>query len=82
MVSVKTYLVSGSAKLGNGDMKFKLYVRALKPKDAVEKVYELIGSRHKVKRYQIKIYKIEEITIDKASDNIKILSTIDKIIIY
>ncbi|MEZ0248146.1 MAG: 50S ribosomal protein L18Ae [Thermoproteus sp.] len=82
MAEVKVYLISGRARLQSGTMKFKLYVRAVKPRDAVERAYELIGSRHKAKRYQIQIEKVEEAPLDKAPDNIKAFAYIDRLVTY
>lgn len=78
----KVYLVSGVAKLQNGTMKFKLYIPAAKPRDAIEKAYELIGSRHKAKRYQITLEKIEEAPLERIPDNIKLFSYIDRVVVY
>ncbi len=78
----KVYLVSGVAKLQNGTMKFKLYIPAVKPRDAIEKAYELIGSRHKAKRYQIILEKIEEAPLERIPDNIKLFSYIDRVVVY
>lgn len=43
-------------------------IRALKPEDAAEKVYAELGSRHRVKRYHIRISKIEEIKPREATN--------------
>lgn len=43
-------------------------IRALKPEDAAEKVYAELGSRHRVKRYHIRISKIEEIKPKEATN--------------
>jgi large subunit ribosomal protein LX len=40
----------------------------LKPEEAVEKVYMEIGSKHRAKRSQIKVLKVEEIGFDDVSD--------------
>lgn len=81
-MAVKTYLVSGVAKLESGDMKFKLYIRALKPRDAVERAYELIGSRHKARRFQVKIVEIKEVPDDSAPDEVKTFAYIDRVVVY
>ncbi|MEJ2270963.1 MAG: 50S ribosomal protein L18Ae, partial [Candidatus Bathyarchaeota archaeon] len=36
-------------------------VRALNQEDAAEKIYMLLGSKHRVKRFQMKISKVEEL---------------------
>lgn len=48
-------------------MPFVKEIRALKPEDAEEKVYAELGSRHKVKRYHIRLSKIEEIKPEEAT---------------
>jgi large subunit ribosomal protein LX len=40
----------------------------LKPEDAVEKVYMLLGSKHRVKRFQMRIFKVEEIAPEEIED--------------
>ncbi len=76
------YLVEGRANLQRTAMKFRLYIPATKPRDAVEKAYELIGSRHKARRHQIYLDKVEEVAPDKAPDSVKVFSYIDRVVIY
>ena len=45
----------------NFQTKFRKEIRALKPEDAVEKIYKNLGSRHRAKRFQIKIREVKEI---------------------
>jgi ribosomal protein L20A (L18A) len=40
----------------------------LKPEDAVEKVYMLLGSKHRVKRFQMTIFKVEEVAPKEIED--------------
>jgi len=40
---------------------FKKEIVAIKPEHAVEKVYAELGSKHRVKRFHIKITSVEEI---------------------
>ncbi|MEM2926354.1 MAG: 50S ribosomal protein L18Ae [Candidatus Bathyarchaeia archaeon] len=60
MSQVKVFIVSGEVKMGNFLTKFRKKVRALKPEDALERVYKELGGQHKVKRRAIKILSIEE----------------------
>jgi len=62
MSEVKVFRVIGEIRKPNFQTDFRKEVRALKPEDAVEKVYMDLGSRHRVKRFQIKIVKVEEIS--------------------
>ncbi len=62
MGEVKVFRVIGEVRKPNFQTDFRKEVRALKPEDAVEKIYMDLGSKHRVKRFQIKIVKVEEIT--------------------
>ena len=62
MSKVKVFRVIGEIKKPNFQTDFRKEVRALKPEDAVEKIYMDLGSKHRVKRFQIKIVKVEEIS--------------------
>ncbi len=55
------YEISGKFKILRGWMKFKKVVEAHNEKFALEKVYSLIGSNHKVKRHLIKIENIRKV---------------------
>jgi len=48
--------------------RFTKDVRAISERDAVEKVYSILGSNHKVKRYHVRIEKIEEIDPRESRD--------------
>ncbi len=61
MSEVKVFRVSGEVRKPNFQTEFRKEVRALKPEDAVEKVYMELGSKHRVKRFQIRISQVEEI---------------------
>jgi large subunit ribosomal protein LX len=61
MSEVKVFRVIGKIRKPNFRTDFRKEVRALKPEDAVEKVYMLLGSKHRVKRFQMVISKVEEI---------------------
>jgi len=47
---------------------FRKEIRALRPEEAVERVYMEIGSKHKAKRVHIKVLKVEEIGVDEVTD--------------
>ncbi|MEB2837296.1 MAG: 50S ribosomal protein L18Ae [Desulfurococcales archaeon] len=69
---VKTYRVRGKMLLSHDRFpewrSFTLYVRALKPEHALEKVYSELGSRHKLKRYHIRIEEIKEVPLEEVED--------------
>ncbi len=83
MSDVKIYRVKGRMMLSHDKFpewrKFEVYVRAVKKEHAVEKVYSDLGSRHKLKRYHIRIEKVEEVPLEEVDDlRIIQLSTLTK----
>lgn len=69
---VKTYRVTGYMLISHDRyptwQRFTKDVRAISERDAVEKVYSILGSNHKVKRYHVRIEKIEEIDPMESRD--------------
>jgi large subunit ribosomal protein LX len=61
MGEMKVFRVIGEIRKPNLETPFKKEVVAIKREHAVEKVYAELGSRHRVKRFQIKILKVEEV---------------------
>ena len=59
---MKVFRVTGEIKKPNLHTPFRKEVLADKPEHAVEKVYADIGSKHRVKRYHMKILKVEELS--------------------
>jgi len=68
MNEVKIFRVTGRIIKPNWKTDFKKELRAIKPEDAIEKVYMEIGSKHRAKRFQIKILKVEEISPQEIED--------------
>jgi large subunit ribosomal protein LX len=65
---VKVFRVIGEIRKPNFQTEFRKEVRALKPEDAVEKVYMELGSKHRVKRFQMRISKVEEIGTEEIEN--------------
>jgi len=69
---VKTYRIRGRMLLSHDRFpewrSFTIYVRALKPEHALERVYSELGSRHKLKRYHIKIEEVKEVPLEEVED--------------
>jgi large subunit ribosomal protein LX len=61
MAEMKVFRVIGEIRKPNLGTPFKKEVVAIKREHAVEKVYAELGSRHRVKRFQIKILKVEKV---------------------
>ena len=70
MSEVKVFRVTGEIAKPNLRTTFKKEVRALKPENAKEKIYMELGSKHRAKRFQIKIFKIEEVPPEKIESPI------------
>jgi len=68
MSEVKVFRVIGKIKKPNYQTGFRKEVRAIKPEDAVETVYMEIGSKHRAKRFQIKIINVEEVPPEEIED--------------
>jgi large subunit ribosomal protein LX len=68
MSEVKVFRVIGKIRKPNFQTEFRKEVRALKPEDAVEEVYMLLGSKHRVKRFQMTISKVEELAPNEIED--------------
>ena len=66
MSEVKTYRITGWINKPNFKSKFRKELRAIKPEHALEELYKLFGSRHRVKRFQIKIESIEEVSSEET----------------
>jgi large subunit ribosomal protein LX len=67
-VGVKVFRVIGKIAKPNYKTDFQKEVRAVKPEDAVETVYKDIGSKHKAKRFQIKIIEVKEISPEEIKN--------------
>ena len=70
MSEVKVFRVTGEIIKPNLRTTFKKEVRALKPENAKEKIYMELGSKHRAKRFQIEILKIEEISLEEIENPI------------
>jgi large subunit ribosomal protein LX len=61
---VKVYKVTGDIRKPNLKTPFVKEVLAEKPEHAVERAYAEIGSKHRVKRFYMKILSVEEVSPD------------------
>jgi large subunit ribosomal protein LX len=68
MGEIKIYRVTGKIAKPNWQTDFRKELRAMKQEDALDRVYKEIGSKHRAKRFQIKILKIEEIKPEEVKD--------------
>jgi large subunit ribosomal protein LX len=61
LTKVKTFKATGEVKKAQGSIPFSVEVRAMKEQDVIERLYADLGSRHKARRLEIKLKKIEEL---------------------
>ncbi len=67
---MKVFRVTGEIRKPNLRTPFVKEVVASKPEHAVERVYAEIGSKHRVKRYYMRVSNVEEISPDKIENPI------------
>lgn len=67
---MKVFRVTGRICKPNLATAFSKEVLAIKGEHALEKVYAEIGSRHRVRRYHIKIANVEEVPSDQIQNPI------------
>jgi len=60
MSEVKTFIVTGEVKKPTGLIRFTKEVKGLRQDEAVERLICDVGSRHRAKRFEIRILKVEE----------------------
>lgn len=70
MSDVKIFRIIGEIRRPDWTSSFQKDLRALKPEDAIEKVYKELGSQHRAKRHHIKIGSVEEITLEMTDNPI------------
>jgi large subunit ribosomal protein LX len=68
MCEVKVFRVTGEIRKPNLKTHFRKEVIAVKPEHAIEKVYTELGSKHRVKRFHIKISHVEELSPQEIED--------------
>lgn len=68
MSEIKIFRVTGKIMKPNWQTSFQKEIRALRQEEAVDRVYKEIGSKHRAKRFQIKILKVEEIKPEEITE--------------
>ena len=61
MTEVKTFRITGQVKKARVTIPFAVEIRAMKDRDAIEILYTDLGSRHKARRAEVKLKKVEEL---------------------
>ncbi len=68
MHEARIFRVTGEIRKPNLSTSFKKEMIATKPEHAAERVYTDLGSKHRVKRFQIRIIEVAEITAQEIED--------------
>jgi large subunit ribosomal protein LX len=68
MRNLKVFRVTGEIVKPNLKTPFSKEIVCEKPEQAREKVYSELGSKHRVKRFHIKITNVEEVAVDKIEN--------------
>jgi len=68
MSKVRIFRIKGEITEPKMRTAFTKEILALKPEDAVEKIYMEMGGRHKVKRHHIRISEIKEIKPEEVEN--------------
>lgn len=67
---MKPYRISGTFLMGDAWSPFKKEVAAKDQVDAVKRLYSDLGSKHRVKRRNIRITAVEELEEDQVQDHL------------
>ena len=67
---MKAFKVTGSFQMGRMPQNFTKEVISKDKKEATEFILSDLGSKHKVKRYQIKVTEVKELKLDEVTDSI------------
>ena len=65
---MKVFRVTGEIHKPNLETSFNKEIVADKPEHAKERVYAELGSRHRVKRYHVKIISVKEIPVEEITN--------------
>ncbi|MEM0093926.1 MAG: 50S ribosomal protein L18Ae [Thermofilum sp.] len=65
-----TYKVEGLMVLRNGETrKFTLYLRGLSEREVLDRLYSVLGGRHKLTRRHIKVNRVEPVNVEEVEDS-------------
>ena len=67
---MKAFRVTGTFRMGRMVQNFSKEIACDRKEEATELIYSDLGSRHKVKRYDISIDSVDEIKPDEISDSV------------
>ncbi|MEM2870587.1 MAG: 50S ribosomal protein L18Ae [Thermoplasmata archaeon] len=65
---MKAFRVAGRFRMGSSIMRFEKEVVAEGREGAEEKVFKELGSKHRAKRHDIRVERVEELAPEQVSD--------------
>lgn len=63
---VKKFRITGEIKKGKSKTPFSVEMNAIKEEHALQRLYSEMGSRHRARRFEIKIAKVESAPAEEA----------------
>jgi large subunit ribosomal protein LX len=66
MSEVKKFKITGEIRKGQTRIPFAVEFNALKEEDALQRLYSEMGSRHRARRFEVKIAKIQSAQLEAA----------------
>lgn len=69
-MQTKIYRINGKFVMGAETQVFTKELKAFKEEDIYEKIYSVFGSKHRIRKNQIAIDEIKEISADEVEDPI------------
>ncbi len=66
MSQVKVFQIKGDLRKKGDNLPFHKEIRAVKKEDALQHLYAEMGSKHKARRFEIRINSIEEVSTGSA----------------
>jgi large subunit ribosomal protein LX len=64
LIQVKLFKIKGDLRKRGEKLPFHQEIRAVKKEDALQRLYAEMGSRHKARRFDIRINSVEEVSTE------------------
>ncbi len=68
---VKVFQIKGDLRKGGENLPFHKEIRAVKKEDALQTLYAEMGSKHKARRFEIKVRSIEEVSTESQEQSLE-----------
>jgi len=64
---VRLFKIKGDLRKHGENLPFHQEIKAVKKEDAIQRLYAEMGSRHKARRFDIRINSVEEVSVEEAA---------------